>query len=97
MPNARIEESEIDVLWNIEGPKGRAKAHAQSKLRQGKWETVVMEVVLQNGKKVLLAEAGGEDVAPPFTAPKPVGNKPEANTPPPVINLPVPPGGEPGK
>ena len=25
--NARIEESETDVLWNIEGPKGGARAH----------------------------------------------------------------------
>ncbi len=97
VPNARVEASEIDVLWNIEGPKGRAKAHALSKLRQGKWETIVMEVVLPDGKKVLLAEAGGENEAQPFMASKPDTKKPETNAAAPEINLAVPPANEPGK
>jgi hypothetical protein len=100
VPAARIEESEIDVLWNIEGPKGRAKAHARAERRQGQWQTIVMDVVLPGGKKVLLAAAGDDgNEAPPadFTSPKPETKKPEANSPPPEINLPVPPGGEPGK
>ncbi len=97
-PNARIEESEIDVLWIIEGPKGRAKAHALAKRRQGKWETIVMEVVLSSGKKVLLTEAGdGAGEAPTFTEPQPETKKTEANAPAPEINLPIPPDGGPGK
>ena len=97
VPNARIEESEIDVLWNIEGPKGRAKAHALSKLRQGKWQTIVMEVVLPSGRKVLLTEAGGgAGDAPPFKRPESPTTEPEAEGPAPEINLPIPPNGGPG-
>ena len=96
VPNARIEESEIDVRWTIEGPKGRAETHALAKLRQGKWETIVMEVKLPSGKKVLLAEAGGADEAPAFDGPKPETKKPETNAPAPEINLPIPPDDGPG-
>lgn len=96
-PNARIEEGEIDVLWHIEGPKGRAKAHTLAKQREGKWETVILEVVLSNGRKVSLSDAvGGADEAPPFTAPKPEADKPNANAPAPEINLLAPPNDAPG-
>jgi len=88
-PSARIEESEADVLWSIEGPKGRAKVHAFARRMMGKWETTVLDVTLPNGKKVLLNEVGGNEAAP-FTAPKAEPNKPEANAPPPEINLPAP-------
>ena len=90
-----IDVLNVVVLWNIEGPKGRAKAHALAKRRQGKWETVVMDVELPNGKKVLLNEGGDEAEA--FTPPKAEPNKPEANGPPPEINLPVPPADTPTK
>ena len=96
-PSARIEESEADVLWSIEGPKGRAKAHVFARRMLGKWETVTLDVVLPNGKKVLLNEAGDSEAqAPPFTAPKAEPNKPETNAPPPEINL-APPADAPGK
>jgi hypothetical protein len=64
IPNARIEEDEIDVIWQVEGPKGRAKAHVLSKKRQGKWETVVLEVTLPGGKKKSLQVAGDNDAPP---------------------------------
>jgi hypothetical protein len=48
---------------------------------------------LPDGKKVSLNEAGDTGAeAAPFQAPKPEGNKPETKTPPPEIELPVPPG-----
>jgi hypothetical protein len=98
-PNARIEENEIDVLWTVEGPKGRAKAHARAEWREGKWETIVMEVVLPGGKKVLLTPTGDDaNEAPPadFANPKPETKNSEVKGPAPEINLPIPPGDEPG-
>jgi hypothetical protein len=93
-PNARLEEREQDVLWNIAGPKGHAKAHVFARLMQGKWETAIMEVVLPNGKKMSLAEEGGAEAFDPSKAqtkkPEPIGPAPE-------INLLVPPGDGPGK
>jgi len=95
VPNARIEEDEIEVLWNVEGPKGSAKARSLAKRRQGKWETVLSEVVLANGRKVSLA-AAGEDDAPAF---EPIQLKDldpaRKDNPPPAIDLLVPPGGAP--
>ena len=95
VPNARIEESEIDVIWNIEGPKGQAKAHLLAKHRQGMWQTVMLEVTPSGGKRVSVQEAGNpEGDAPPFQGanpepPKTQGKKPDAKAP--EINLPVPP------
>jgi hypothetical protein len=87
-PSARIEETEADVLWSIEGPNGRARAHVKARRMLGKWETVTLDVVLPNGKKVLLNEAGGNEAPPAdFSSPKAGSNKPEANAPPPDINL----------
>ena len=101
IPNARIEESEIDVIWNIEGPKGQAKAHLLAKRRQGEWQTVMLEVTPAGGKKVSLQEAGNaEGEAPVFQGanpepPKPQGKKPETKAPDINIDLPIPPGDAP--
>lgn len=97
-PSARVEASEKDVRWDIEGPKGRAKAHVNARLMQGQWEIIVMEVVLAGGKKVLLTEAGSDaSEAPPFTGAKAETKKSEVNAPAPEINLPTPPDDGPGK
>jgi hypothetical protein len=96
-PSARVEEGEADVLWSIEGPKGRARAHVKARRMMGKWETITLDVVLPDGKKVLLNEAGGNEAPPAdFSGPKAESNKPEANAPPPEINL-APPQDTPGK
>lgn len=97
-PSARIEESEIDVRWNIEGPKSHAKAHVLAKLRQGQWEIIQLEVLLAGDKRVSLADAaGGADEAPAFAPPKPGTDKPSSNMPAPEINLSAPPDDGPGK
>jgi hypothetical protein len=95
-PSARIEEREKDVLWSIEGPKGRAKVRLLAQMRVGQWQTVILDVTLPDGEKVSPKEAGdNEGDAPPFQAPKPAGKTPESKAPP-EINLPVPPADAPG-
>jgi hypothetical protein len=88
-PSGRIEDDEIDLLWRIEGPNGEARSHLLAKRRQGKWETIVLEVTLPNGRKVSLADAvgGGADDAPPFDAPKPGAKKSETGSPPADIHM----------
>jgi hypothetical protein len=93
-PAFSIEErngrGEADIRWEIEGPKGRGKAHVQARLTGERWETVRLEVVLANGKKISLAEADGANEAPPFEGPKPETEKSDAAAPAPEINLPIP-------
>jgi hypothetical protein len=78
-------------MWYIEGPKGRAKAELNIRLRAGEWQMTKFEVTVPDGKggeKVKLEEAGDNE-APPFAPPKPAGKPPESKAPP-DINLPVP-------
>jgi hypothetical protein len=89
-------DRELDVRWDVQGPKGRANAHIKARLMEGRWEPVVVEVTLANGKKVPIAVEGGNE-AQPFEAPKADGKKPDESAPPPDINLPVPPGDMPEK
>ncbi|MEN6449829.1 MAG: cytochrome c oxidase assembly factor Coa1 family protein [Thermoguttaceae bacterium] len=49
-PSSRIEKEEKEVRWKIEGPKGRASAHVQAKLRMGEWQTIIFDVTLADGK-----------------------------------------------
>ena len=52
------------MSWSIEGPKGRAKAHANVRAEAGEnGRSITLEVVLPNGKKVLL-NAAGDNEAP---------------------------------
>jgi hypothetical protein len=98
-PNARVEESEIDVIWTIEGPKKQARAHLLAKKRQGRWDTVVLEVTPAAGKKVSIHEPeSGDGDAPVFQGAKPEppktdGKKPETKGP--DIDMPIPPGDAP--
>lgn len=80
---------EADIRWEIEGPKGHANAHVHARLTGDRWETVILEVVLPNGKKVSLAAEDGGDNAPIFVTPKPGDTKPEDTGPAPEINLPT--------
>jgi hypothetical protein len=80
VPSARVEENEIELRWSIEGPKGRAKAHVLSKKRQGKWETVALEVTLPSGKKKSL-QVVGDNEAPP----SPYGTGGQGPNPPPPL------------
>jgi len=99
MPSFRIEKEEIDIRWSIVGSKGQvARAHLFAKRRQGKWDTVVLEVTPTGGKKVSVREAGDtEGDAPIFQGanpkpPKPQGKKPETKSADINIDLPIPSG-----
>jgi hypothetical protein len=61
IPAAREEENEVDVIWHVQGPKGRAKAHVQSRKRQGNWDPVILEVTLPSGKKISVRAASDSD------------------------------------
>jgi hypothetical protein len=94
-PSFRIDQTdgrgEADVRWEIDGSKGRAKAHLTARLTGDKWETIVLEVVLPSGKKVsLLTEGEGEGKAPLFEGTKPNATPTENNKPAPEINLQTP-------
>lgn len=90
-PSPRLEGHEREVRWDIQGPKGRAKAHVLARLMQGKWEFILMEVTLANGRKVSLVEENGDaGDAPPWLGTKPESEKPQTDAPPPVINMPTP-------
>jgi hypothetical protein len=91
----RKETREADIRWEIEGPKGRAKAHVTARKEGDRWDLIVLEVTLASGKKISIAQEGG-DVAPPFKG-APAETKPEDNSPPPEINLPAPPGDMPSE
>jgi len=103
IPNARVEKDEIDVIWNIEGPKKKATAHLLAKRRQGRWDTVMLEVTPAGGKRVSVHEADDDkDAPPPFQGanpepPKTDGKKPETNSPDINIDLPIPPGDAPAE
>ena len=87
--SARVEERETDVRWHIQGPKGRAERHVHARFMQGKWEIDQLEV---NGKRVtVIGQRDSEAEAPQFTGSDSASQKPDAHTPPPEINLPVPP------
>jgi len=92
-PNARIEikddRGEADMHWEIEGPKGRARAHVTARMIDGQWGIVVLEVRLANGKKLLLSGEGGNE-APPFENLAPPAAQPEQKAPAPEIQLAVP-------
>jgi hypothetical protein len=95
-PSARLEDRERDIRWDIEGPKGRAGSHVFSKLMEGKWETIVLEVTLPDGKKLPLNEPGDDNVAKPFDGGgkadnKPDNKKPDDKGPAPDINMGLPP------
>lgn len=98
LPSARIESGEIEIRWNVKGPKAAGKAHVHAKLMMDKWQTPILEVLLPGGKKIAVQDAGdGEAEAPVFQggAPKFDGSKSEAkkpdnNAPPPDLNMQVP-------
>jgi len=90
VPNARVEEDEKDVRWEIGGPKGRAKAHVFAKLMMGKWETKILEVVLADSKKVNIASDDGEGNAQAWKDTKPNATPIDNNKPAPQINMPIP-------
>lgn len=100
-PAFSVEQSggrgETDIRWEIKGPKGSAKAHAKARLAGERWEMVILEVVLPDGKKVSLASAGGDDEAPAFEGGKSGSKESKPNAPPSPINLSMPPDDGPSK
>jgi hypothetical protein len=101
-PAARIEESETDIRWDIqgsnEGAKGRAQAHLHARLIGGKPDIDVLEVLLPDGKKIPLTDAVPSDnVAKPYHSSPTKSGKPKNDAPPPDIDMPLPPDTPPEK
>ncbi len=99
-PSARIEEGEIDLRWDIQGPKGRAQADLHARRAQGKPSDIVLLGYTVPGKKrVSLAEAiQGGNVAPVYhKGPSSPSSKPKNDAPPPDIDMPLPPDTPPEK
>lgn len=95
-PSFQGSDREIEWRWFIRGPKGQATAHIKTRPTGGRFETVVLEVSFANGKKISIAEEGGNE-APKFVLPKAEDKKSESNAPAPEINLPTFPDDGPGK
>jgi hypothetical protein len=88
-PQFQPADREMDIRWEIQGPNGQARAHLKTRMMNGQWEPVTLEVILADNRKISIAEEGGNEAAP-FVPTKPEEKKPEGNSPPPEINLPAP-------
>ncbi len=64
-PVLSIDGDNLDIRWDLSGPKGKGKAYVKSRTSNGKSEIVVIEVTLPNGKKLILHDEGPGG-APPF-------------------------------
>ncbi|MGD0519061.1 MAG: cytochrome c oxidase assembly factor Coa1 family protein [Thermoguttaceae bacterium] len=90
----------MDIRWDLAGPKGKGKAHVKARMTGNKWETVLIEIILPNDKKIQLHDEGGGNVAAPFVPSGAAeGEKKEEAAPPPNINpnIPMPDESEPKK
>jgi hypothetical protein len=96
-PAARIEEREVDLMWHIEGSRSRAKVHAQARLRDGKWQTIILTVELPGQKPIAVQQADTGDEAAPFcpqdpnTPAKGTKSGPKVSGPGPNVDVPMPP------
>lgn len=84
MPAIMPDGNNIDIRWDLVGPKGKGKAYVKSRLSGNKWDIVVIEVILPDGTKLVLHDEGGGNDAPKF---QPQGaaedeKKPDAAPPP---------------
>jgi hypothetical protein len=69
---------DFEMRWEIIGAnQQQAKVHVKTRLMNGNWETVLMEVEMPGGKKIPLNADEGGNVAPKFN-PQPA---PDANQP----------------
>jgi hypothetical protein len=59
----------LDIRWDLAGPKGVGKAYVKSRVFGNKMEISLIEVTLPGGKKVMLQEEGGQNAAPAFELP----------------------------
>jgi hypothetical protein len=95
----RADQSEADLRFSIQGPKGSAKVHVQARRTQGQWGLVILDVTPESSQKTLNLAHDEADDAPRYEGPKPVNPaKPADSAPAPdiKIDLPVPPGNQPG-
>jgi hypothetical protein len=99
MPIPTPDGNNIDMRWDLAGPKGKGKAYVKARMIDNKFEIVVIEVTSPDGKRIVLHEEGGNE-APPF---QPQGaaqpEKKEETAPPPDLTpkIPMPEQTEPGK
>jgi hypothetical protein len=81
----------IDMRWDLVGPKGKGKAYVKSRMIGNKFEIVVIEVVLPDGKKLVLHDEGGGNEAPKFQPPGAAeGDKKAETAPPPDLTPNIP-------
>ena len=65
----------FEMRWEVIGfTQKQAKAHVKTRLMNGKWETVLMEIKLPGGKNTTLTDDEGGNLPPIFNAP-PAGDK----------------------
>jgi hypothetical protein len=57
----------LDIRWDLSGPKGKGKAYVKARMTgNNKWDIVLIEVNLPNGKKIPLHVQDGGNDAPVF-------------------------------
>jgi hypothetical protein len=99
MPTWSPDRDNIDVRWDLVGPKGKGKAYVKARMGKVKLEIVIIEVTLPNGKRLLLHDEGpGGNDAPAFNPQGAAdGEKKQEAAPPPDMNIAMPDEGEPKK
>ncbi|MEN6405598.1 MAG: cytochrome c oxidase assembly factor Coa1 family protein [Thermoguttaceae bacterium] len=91
-PNARWDASEQDLRWPLVGPNGPAKAHVNARLMRDQWETIELEVVLPDGRRIAIADTtSNKNDAPAYVPPKAPAAKSKPDAASPTINLMTPP------
>ena len=87
----------MDIRWDLSGPKGKGKSHVKSRMSNGKFEIVVIEVILPDGKKLVLHDEGGENEAPVFIPQGAAGGEKKPESAMPDLNPTIPKPEEPEK
>jgi hypothetical protein len=87
----------MDIRWDLAGPKGKGKAYVKSRSISGRLEVVVIEVILPDGRKLILHDEGGGDVAPPFNPQGGAGGEKKQESAMPDLNPTIPKPEEPEK
>jgi hypothetical protein len=97
--NMKNDQGEAKLYWDIEGPKGKGKAGVSARTNQGKWEIVMVEVTLPDGKKITFNDFEGVSAPPFITNPASQDNSTEEKTPDEILSpsIPMPEDSEPGK
>jgi hypothetical protein len=61
------QSGDANILFELEGPKGRVKVQLRGRMTDGKWGITSLTATLPDGKRVVFDTAEGDNVATPFT------------------------------